>query len=130
MPRYLTQWVDYKLPEGEEFSVAVCGFSGRVRHLYIGNDSVRRSLVKYVFIEEGFCQNGDHCLALTCPLNRAEREHLLHMLDMQEDEILDPEAAGQWGTESALDGFLKFAQKISESLPEEYRKPQKPIDED
>jgi hypothetical protein len=86
-------------------------------------------LVQHTYVEDGYCQTGDHCLALDCPLNRAERDHLLHMLDMNEDEIMDPEAAEQWGTTSTLDCFLRFAQKMSESLPEEVKKPQEPLKE-
>jgi hypothetical protein len=129
MPKYLTKWMDYRLPTGQEFSVAVCGYSGMVRHMYLGNDPVRRVLVQHVYVEEEYCQTGDHCLALDCPLNRSEREHLLHMLDMNEDEAMDPEAAEQWGTDSTLDGFLLFARKIAESLPDELKKPQKPVEE-
>ena len=116
MPKYVTKWMDYRLPTGQEFSVAVCGYSGMV-------------LVQHVYVEKGFCQTGDHCLALDCPLNRSEREHLLHMLDMTEDEVMDPEAAEQWGTDSTLDGFLLFARKVTESLPEELKQPQEPVGE-
>jgi hypothetical protein len=49
------------------------------------------------------------------------------MLDMNEDEPLDDEAARQWGGESTLQGLLKFAQKMNEHLPEELKKPQLPI---
>lgn len=129
MNKYQTRWLDYELPDGQEFSIAVCGYSGMVRHLYLGNDPVRRMLVKHVHTEEGFCQTGDHCLALDCPLNRAEKEHLLHMLDMTEDEQLDPEAAEQWGTESTLESFLLFARKMTKALPDEYKMPQEPVEE-
>jgi hypothetical protein len=129
MPRFPVKWIDYRLPTGQEFSVAICGYSGKVRHMYLGDDPLRRSLVQYTYVEEDFCQTRDHCLALTCPLNRAEREHLLHMLDMNEDEVLDADAAEQWGTSSMLDGFLKLAQKVSEWLPEELKKPQEPLKE-
>ena len=83
MQKYLTRWIDYKLPTGQEFSVAVCGYSGKVRHMYLGDDPIRRMIAQHVYAEEGFCQIGDHCLALDCPLNRAEQEHLLHMLDQR-----------------------------------------------
>ncbi|MBN2243751.1 MAG: hypothetical protein JW793_13780 [Acidobacteria bacterium] len=130
MPKYLTKWVDYRLPTGQEFSVAVCGYSGKIRHLYLGKDPVRRLLVQHAYVEGDFCQTGDHCIALDCPLNRAQRENLLHMLDMNEDEAMDPEAAGQWGTGSTLDGFILFARKMTESLPEELRRPQEPANEE
>ena len=130
MPKYQTKWMDYRLSTGQEFSVAVCAYSGMVRHLYLGNDPVRRMLAQHVYVENGYCQTGDHCFALDCPLNRADREHLLHMLDMNEDEAMDPEAAKQWGTDSVLDGFLLFARKMTESLPDKLKKPQDPIDDE
>jgi len=129
MAKYSTNWVDYRLPTGQEFSVAICGYNGKVRHMYIGNDPVRRQFIAYVFVNDESCHTAEHCLALDCPLNRSEHEHLLHMLDMNEDEPLDPEAAKQWGTESTLECFLKFAQKVHELLPEELKKPQEPLQE-
>jgi hypothetical protein len=97
--------------------------------MYIGNDPVRRQFIAYVFVDDQSCHTAEHCLALDCPLNRSEHEHLLHMLDMNEDEPLDPEAAKQWGTESTLECFLKFALKVHELLPEELKKPQEPLQE-
>lgn len=129
MPKYSTNWVDYCLPGGQDFAVAVCGYSGKVRHMYIGHDPVRRAFVHHVLVEDGFCQTGDHCLALDCPLNRSEPEHLLHMLDMNEDEVLDAEAAEQWGSRSTLDSFIQFARKMNALLPEELKTPQKSIEE-
>ena len=129
MSKYLTKWVDYRLPNGQEFSVAVCGYSGMVHHLYLGSDPVRRMLTKHIYVEDDYCQTGNHCLALNCPLNRAEQENLLHMLDMNEDETMDQEAAEQWGTNSTLEGFLLFARKITESLPDELKRPQEPVKE-
>jgi hypothetical protein len=129
MPKYPTNWVDYRLPTGQEFSVAVCGYAGKVRHMYIGNDPVRRAFIHSIYVDDESCQTAAHCLALDCPLNRSEPEHLLHMLDMNEDEMLDPETAKEWGTASTLESFLKFAQKVNELLPEELKKPQKPEEE-
>jgi hypothetical protein len=129
MPKYETTWVDFSLPTGQEFAVAVCGYAGKVRHMYIGKDPVRRAFVHNVYVDEDSCHTAAHCLALDCPLNRSEQEHLLHMLDMNEDEALDPETAKEWGTESTLQSFLKLAHKMNESLPEELKKPQPPIKE-
>jgi hypothetical protein len=129
MSKYSTKWVDYRLPTGQEFAVAICGYTGKIRHMYIGNDPVRRMFVNHVYVDGDACQTADHCLALDCPLNRSEEEHLLHMLDMNEDEPLDPEAAEQWGTNSTLQCFLKFARKISDLLPEEAKTPQSPLKE-
>lgn len=129
MPKYSTNWVDYRLPTGQEFAVAVCGYSGKIRHMYIGNDPVRRAFIHNVYVGEDGCQTAAHCLALDCPLNRSEQEHLLHMLDMNEDEPLDEEAAQQWGTTSTLESLLRFAKRVGEQLPEEMKKPQAPIEE-
>ena len=129
MPKYSTDWIDYRLPTGQEFSVAVCGYSGKVRHMYIGSDPIRRMFIKHVYVENESCQTAEHCLALDCPLNRSEPEHLLHMLDMNEDEPADPETAAQWGTDSTLQCFLKFALKVSDSLPEDMKKPKPPLEE-
>jgi hypothetical protein len=127
MSKYSTNWVDYRLPTGQNFAVAICGYSGKVRHMYIGHDPVRRMFIHGVHVDGESCQTAEHCLALDCPLNRAQQEHLLHMLDMNEDEPLDPETAQQWGTESTLECFLKFANKIGEQLPEELKKSCEPI---
>jgi hypothetical protein len=129
MPKYATKWIDYRLPTGQEFAVAVCGYTGKVRHMYIGKDPVRRTFIQHVHVENDWCQTGEHCLALDCSLNRSEQEHLLHMLDMNEDESLDPQAAAHWGTSSTLECFLKFAKKMADMLPEELKKPQEPLNE-
>jgi hypothetical protein len=97
--------------------------------MYIGNDPVRRMFIQHVHVETEWCQTAEHCLALDCPLNRSAEEHLLHMLDMNEDEPMDAEVAEQWGTTSTLDCFLKLARKITELLPEELKKPQPPLEE-
>ncbi len=128
MPTYSTTWVDFRLPTGQEYAVAVCGYSGKVRHMYIGKDPVRRAFIHNVHIEGDTCQAAAHCLALDCPLNRSEQEHLLHMLDMNEDEPLDSETAQLWGTGSTLESLLKFVHKVNELLPEEMKKPQAPIE--
>ena len=129
MPKYATNWIDYRLPTGQEFSVAVCGYAGRVRHMYIGNDPVRRAFAQHVYVDAESCHTGTHCLAVDCPMNHSEPEHLLHMLDMNEDEPLDPEAAQQWGTSSTLQCFLSLARKITQSLPEELKHSQPPMEE-
>ena len=125
----MTKWIDYSLPTGQDFSVGICGYSGKVRHMFIGDDPIRKMVAQYIYAEEGYCQTGDHCLALDCPLNRAEPEHLLHMLDMNEDEPLDEEASEQWGTKSTLQGFILFARQITNSLSDDLKKPQPPVEE-
>ncbi len=129
MPKYPTKWVDYQLPTGQDYSVAVCGYAGKVRHMYLGNDPLRRMLVRSITVEDEYCSTGEHCLALDCPLNKSEREHLLHMLDMNEDEPMDAESAEQWGTNSTLECLLKFAHIMSQNLPEDLKKQQAPEEE-
>jgi hypothetical protein len=129
MSKYLTNWIDYRLPTGQEFSVAICGYSGKVRHMYLGHDPIRRAFAQHVYVEEEQCQTAEHCLALDCPLNRADPEHLLHMLDMTEDEPSDAETAAQWGSTSTLQCFLRFVRKISELLPDEAKTPCSPVTE-
>ena len=126
MPKYATTWVDYRLPAGQEFAVAVCGYIGKVRHMFLGDDVLRRMMIRHVYVENEMCESGQHCLALDCPLNKTEREHLLHMLDMSVDEVIDGETAKQLGTESTLDALLMIAHKMNESLPEELRKQLEP----
>lgn len=129
MPKYITNWIDYRLPTGQEFSVAICGYAGKVRHMYLGSDPIRRTFARHVMVEEDACQTAEHCLAMDCPLNRSEPEHLLHMLDMTEDEPADAETAEQWGTPSTLHCFLRFAHRISELLPEDLKTPRPPEEE-
>jgi hypothetical protein len=126
MAKYPTTWVDYRLPTGQEFAVAVCGYTGKVRHMFLGDDALRRMLIRHVYVDDGMCNAAEHCLALDCDLNRAEREHLLHMLDMNEDEDVDSDAAAQFGTGSTLEAFLMFVQKMNEAVPENLKKRQDP----
>ena len=122
MPRYSTKWVDYRLPTGQEFSVAACEYSGKIRHMTIGNDTLRRMLIRYVNIQGQNCEASQHYLALECPLNRTPREHLLHMLGMSADEPLDDETSALWGTESTIDGLVKFVEKMNKALPKELQR--------
>jgi len=130
MPKYPTNWIDYRLPSGQTFAVAVCGYAGKVRHMYIGHDPVRRAFIHEIYVDDESCQTASHCLALDCPHNRSEEEHLLHMLDMNEDEPLDAEAAEQWGTTSTLASFLKLTRRINQILPDELKKRQEPVGEE
>ena len=127
MTRYVTTWLDYKLPQGQEFSVAVCGYSGKVRHMTFGEDPIRRMFVKFEDVDANFCQTGEHCLALDCPLNHTEPKHLAHMLDMAADEPTDKEGSEVWGTSSTVEALVKFAKKVSDELPEEMKRP-KPLE--
>jgi hypothetical protein len=89
--------------------------------MFIGDDALRRMMIRHVYVEDGECQAGRHCLALDCPLNTSEKEHLLHMLDMGEDEAIDPDTAERLGTQSSLEAMLLFAKRMNEALPEELK---------
>lgn len=118
MTEYATKWLDYTLPTGEEFAVGVCGYNGRVRHMTIGEDPIRRALAKFVKVEGESCSAAQHCLDLDCPLNKTSRGHVAHMLDMREDEPVDAEVARLWGKESTIDCFLELIRKINQELPQ------------
>jgi hypothetical protein len=122
MTEYATTWIDYKLPSGQEFSVAVCGYSGRIRHMIIGKDPIRRMIVKSVQVEGSYCTSGAHCLDTRCSMNSTGPEHMAHMLDMPQDEPLDEEGSGVWETESTVEALVRFADKMNDSIPEEYKK--------
>jgi hypothetical protein len=119
MPSYVTTWKDYRLPTGQEFAMAVCGYNGKVRHMTIGNDPLRRMFVREVTVEGDFCSTAQHCLALDCPLNKTEQEHLSHMLDMRQDEPVDAETAKLWGRDTAVGCLVEMARRFSKSLESE-----------
>ncbi len=121
MPTYKTTWLDYTLPTGEDFGVAICGYRGSIRHMTFGSDVVRRMFVTSEIVDKE-CNVSQHCLDLECPLNHTQRDHIMHMLDMAEDEKLDEETAEKWGTGSAIDGMLKFINNISQGIPGELKK--------
>ena len=117
MTEYETRWIDSQLPSGQDFSMAVCSYSGKIRHMIIGKDFLRRTMIKSVDIDDCHCTSGAHCLDTTCKFNTTQREHMAHMLDMWTDEKLDEETAKIWGTDSAVDALVHFAEKMNESIP-------------
>jgi len=122
MPRYTTNWADYRLSSGQEFGVAVCGYSGKVRHMTIGPDPLRRSSIKFVDVDNSECASAEHCLAVSCSLNRTQPTSIAHMLDMPTDEATDEETGKIWGTDSTVDAMVKLTEKITDILPEEFKK--------
>jgi len=118
MPKYSITWNDYRLPTGRQFSVAICGNTGKICHMFLGQDFIRHSFIRELHIEEQHCSASQHCLALDCKLNKTPKEHLMHMLDMYEDETLDEETAKLWGTESTLDSMLKFVKQVESMIAE------------
>lgn len=127
MSRYSLTVLDYRLPDGQPFTVTVCGYSGKVYHMSIGTDTMRHLRSTSVDVTESKCQASTHCLAMGCPLNKTESLHLAHMLEMPVDESLDEETAKICGTKSSVDALVKFAAKMNEILPEELRKRKKPM---
>jgi hypothetical protein len=118
MPKRALTWTDYRLPTGREFSVAICGNTGKICHMFLGKDFIRRSFIREIEVDEQYCSSGGHCLALDCTLNKTPREHLMHMLDMHEDEVLDEDTAKVWGTESTVDSLIKFVQQVELMISE------------
>lgn len=116
MTEYPTTWQQYRLPDGREFAIAVCGYSGRVRHLTIDHDIMRQSCILCNMIDGGKCSSATHCLALECPLNHTEHEHLMHMLDMWTDEPADEESVKQLGRKTVVGCLVEMARRISDSL--------------
>jgi hypothetical protein len=127
MPRYPLTVLDYQQKEGYPFTVTVCGYSGKVRDLVIGDDSTRYLRRSYVDVTGIKCEGSGHCLAFSCSLNKTEPGHVAHMLDMWADEPLDEETAGLYGTKSSVEYLIKFAEQMNEVLPAEMRKRQNPL---
>ena len=116
MAEYATTWQNYRLPTGEEFAIAVCGYNGRVRHMNIGGDLLRQRLIRRVIVTKNKCNSAEHCLALECPLNHTEHEHLAHMLDLYIDEPADEASVKLLGKATVVDCLVEMARRISDSL--------------
>lgn len=127
MPRYPLTIQDYKLQDGQPFTVTVCGYIGKIRHMSMGTDTMRYLRPVSVDITDSKCEGSKHCLALSCPLNKTEPMHLAHMLEMPVDELLDEETALMCGTKSSVDALVKFADKMNEIIPEELRARKNPM---
>jgi hypothetical protein len=90
--------------------------------MIIGDDPTRRMLMRFETVEGDQCQTANHCLATNCPLNTTAHKHMLHMLDMYHEEKLDAETSRAWETDNVVEGLLKFASKMNESIPAELRR--------
>lgn len=128
--KYPLKVVEFVQKEGQPFSVTVCGYSGKIRQLAIGDDSTRFLNRDTVEVNGFKCEGGVHCLAFSCVLNKTEKGHVAHMLDMWVDEELDDETAKQYGTKSSVEYLIKFAEQMNLVLPEELRKRQEPLPEE
>jgi hypothetical protein len=115
VPKYPITWVDYRLPTGKEFSVAICGNEGRVCQLFLKGDIDHRSSIYQVDIEEQSCNRSHHCLALDCLFNSTSKNVVIQMLGLTEDETLDQETSKLFGTQSTTEGLMKFIKKIESS---------------
>ena len=127
MPKYPLTVLDYKQNNGQPFTVTVCGYSGKIRDLVIGDDSTRYLRRSSVGVTGIRCEGSGHCLAFTCSLNKTEPGHVAHMLDMWTDEPLDEETARLYGVKSAVEYLIKFAEQMNEVLPAELRQRQEPL---
>lgn len=121
MTEYPITWVDYELPTGARFAAAFCGYSNKVRHFILGKDPLRRRMLRGARVNGESCDTAGHCLALGCPLNHTPQEHLLHMLDMYQDESLGSEAGNLWGTSSTLEAMLGLIAKIESGEFDSFR---------
>jgi len=119
MPIYPIEWKGYSLPGGSEFTVAICGNTGRICKLYLGSSDLSHSHLHQVKVQGQNCVSGEYCLDLDCPFNRTSRENLVRILDMPEDESLDEETARLWGTDSVAEGLLKFVGKLNQEMAAE-----------
>ena len=119
MPTYPIEWKGYRLPGGSEFTVAICGNTGRICKMYLGSSDLSRSYLRQVKVQGQDCISGEYCLDLDCPFNKTSRENLVRMLDMPDDEVLDEETAKLWGTDSMVDGLVKFVERLNREMTEE-----------
>ncbi len=93
--------------------------------MVIGADTQRYLRSRSVDVTGSECEARRHCLARSCSFNQTEPLHLAHMLEMWSDETLDDETARMVGTKSSVEALVKFADRMSEIIPEELRKRQK-----
>lgn len=127
MAKYPLIVVEYQQKDGQPFTVTVCGYSGKVRHLVIGEDTTRYMRPTMVDVKGIKCEGSGHCLAFSCTLNKTETGHVAHMLDMWDDEPLDEETTRQYGIKTTVEYLIKFAEQMNDVLPSELRKKQEPI---
>ncbi len=116
MIEYPITWMDYRLSTGKEFSIAVCGNEGRICQIFFRGDVDRRSSIGQVNIKEQYCDHGSRCLALDCPFNKTPKNIVTQMFGMNEDEALDKETAKILGTDSTVEGLIKFVKKVESSV--------------
>ena len=112
-----TTWRELNLSGDQKYSIGICAYTNKVRHMIIGEDVLRESMITKVFLsdDEKTCLVGNHCLAMDCPLNTTEKEHVIHMLDMNEDSPVD-ETAKIWGADTVVGCYLALAKRLSEEL--------------
>ena len=113
-----TTWRELSLHGDQKYSIGICGYTNKVRHMIIGEDALRESTITKVFLsdDEKTCLVGNHCLALDCPLNNTEQEHIIHMLDMNEDSLVDEETAKIWGANTVTGCYIALAKRLTEEL--------------
>lgn len=119
MTQYPITWRDFWLPTGEKFAAAVCGYSGKVRQLFIEQDPLRNMYIKSVDIDGQSCNSSFHCISLDCPLNHTEKDHLMHMHGMYKDELVDEATAKLWGKNTSLEIMVEMAKRISDAMAAE-----------
>jgi hypothetical protein len=125
MTRFITTWLDYSLPTGQEFAVAVCGYTGKIQYLTIEEDKSIRELLTSVEVTDKRCEAGESCLVLSCRYNKTGPDQIAQMLKVSPCESLDTAAVEIWQTESTVDALVKFVDKMNEALPDHFRLMQK-----
>jgi hypothetical protein len=113
-----TTWRELTLPGNQNYSIGICAYTNKVRHMIIGNDVLRESMIRKVVLsdDEKTCLVGNHCLAMDCPLNNTEQEHVIHMLDMNEDSPVDEDTARIWGADTVSGCYVALAKRLSEEI--------------
>ncbi|UCG54496.1 MAG: hypothetical protein JSV32_07935 [Dehalococcoidia bacterium] len=116
MSEYPISWMNPQLITGKQFSVAICGYEGRICFLCLERDGKKRFPISKINVEKKDCDMSNHCMALECTFNNTNRENLLEMLGMQEDEKVLGETAHLWGTDSMLEGLLKLIKQVEKEI--------------
>jgi hypothetical protein len=121
---FQTKWVEYHLPNGTEFWVAVCGYSGKIRYLVMGKDELFHRFMKTTctstIAETERCEAGGYCLDPTCRFNTTTREHLCNIFGMSADELIQDSATSEkWESESVIESFVKLVEGVNYILPKD-----------
>ncbi len=116
MVQYPITWKEYCIGPDQKYTIALCGYSGKVRQLSTEAEPSQKMFLKHVSVGEGRCSSEDHCLAFDCQFNHTNQHHLPHMFDMWTDQPADVEMARAWGKDTVVGCLVEIAHKISEEI--------------